>query len=173
VALSFAVRHPGKLDRLIIYAGDCGGTQRVVTDEVMRELEMLADPDLGPMEYFPILFPRHWMESHPDFWKDFLNITEAAEPENIKKQCDAYNNWEDVYDQLPSIARPTLIITGTEDISTPPENASILAEKIPGSWLVRIEGASHGLMYHYPDEFARIIIDFVDLSKEKAPDSTE
>ena len=173
VALSFAVRHPEKLDRLIIYAGDCGGSQRVLTDEVMRELDMLANPDLDPMEYFPILFPQYWMESHPDFWKDFVNISETAEPENIKKQCDAYINWEGVYDQLPSINRPALIITGTEDISTPPENAPILAERIPGSWLVRIEGAGHGLMYQYPDELAKIIIDFVELSKEQQSDSTE
>lgn len=167
VALAFAVRHPEKLDRLIVYAGDCGGAQRVFTAEVYRELEMLADPNLDPSESFSILFPEGWMESHPDYWKDFTNITETSSPENIKKQSDAYINWEGVYDQLPNISRPTLIATGTEDISTPPENSTILAASIPGSWLVRFEGAGHGLMYQYPDEFAQIIIDFVELSKEK------
>lgn len=167
VALAFAVRHPDQLDRLIVYAGDCGGTQRVFTEEVYRELEMFADPNPDPSEYFPVLFPQAWMESHPDFWKDFENIKETSSPESIRKQSDAYVNWEGVYDQLPEIARPTLIATGTEDISTPPENAIILAERIPGSWLVRFEGAGHGLMYQYPDEFATIIIDFIELAKEK------
>jgi pimeloyl-ACP methyl ester carboxylesterase len=167
VALDFAVRHPDKLDRLIVYAGDCGGTQRVFTEEVYRELEMLADPDLDPSEYFSILFPEEWMASHPDFWQDFAGIEETSSPENIRKQSEAYVNWEGVYDQLPDIARPTLVATGTEDISTPPENSLILAARIPGSWLVRFEGAGHGLMYQYPDEFAQIITDFVELSKVK------
>ncbi len=167
VALAFADRHPEKLDRLIVYAGDCGGAQRVFTEEVYRELKVLADPNPDPAEYFPILFPAEWMESHPDYWKDFTGITETSSPQNIQKQSDAYVNWKGVYDRLPNISRPTLIATGTEDISTPPENATILATRIPGSWLVRFEGAGHGLMYQYPDEFAQVIIDFVELSKEK------
>lgn len=152
---------------LIVYAGDCGGTQRVFTEEVYKELEMFADPNPDPSAYFPVLFPAEWMESHPDLWKDFADIKETSSPENIKKQSDAYVGWEGVYDQLPDIARPTLVATGTEDISTPPENAVILAARIPGSWLVRFEGAGHGLMYQYPDEFARVITDFIELSKEK------
>jgi pimeloyl-ACP methyl ester carboxylesterase len=38
----------------------------------------------------------------------------------------------------------------------------MLAEKIPGAWLVQIKGGSHGLMYQYPDEFSRIILTFLE-----------
>ena len=50
-----------------------------------------------------------------------------------------------------------MIITGTEDVAVPAANSLILAEKIPGAWLVQIKGAGHGLMYQYPEQFSENI----------------
>lgn len=82
IALGLAVRHPDKVSKLIVYAGDCGGPEKVVT--------------------------------------------------------------------------------GDEDVSTPPENADILAERIPDSRLIRFAGAGHGLQYQYPREFAKVVTRFLD-----------
>ncbi|MDP8248653.1 MAG: alpha/beta hydrolase [Candidatus Tritonobacter lacicola] len=57
--------------------------------------------------------------------------------------------------------QPTLVITGTEDIMCPPANASILAGRINGSRLVRIEDGGHGLMYQYPEKFGEILLSFL------------
>ncbi len=168
VVLQLAVAYPGKVDKVVVYAGDCGGKERVITPEVLEEVKKLADPDTPPWEFFNILFPAKWMEENPDFIKTFPIPQEQSSYDNIKRQGDAYLDWEGCFDGLKDIARPTLVITGTEDISTPYENAPILANAIPGSWLVRFEGAGHGLMYQYPEEFSRIVIDFLELSRAKA-----
>ena len=55
------------------------------------------------------------------------------------------------------------VVTGTEDVSTPPENAFILAGEIPESSLVLAPEAGHGLMYQYPIEFAETVADFISL----------
>jgi pimeloyl-ACP methyl ester carboxylesterase len=41
---------------------------------------------------------------------------------------------------------PTLVLHGTEDLAVSPENARLLAERIPGAELVLLEGAGH--LYH-------------------------
>jgi pimeloyl-ACP methyl ester carboxylesterase len=50
---------------------------------------------------------------------------------------------------------PTLVIVETDD--APLQDALMLAERIPGSWIVQIRDAGHGLMYQYPNEFKQSI----------------
>ena len=38
---------------------------------------------------------------------------------------------------------------------TLPPNFVLLKERIPGSWLIQINGAGHGLMYQYPDALSQ------------------
>jgi pimeloyl-ACP methyl ester carboxylesterase len=54
-----------------------------------------------------------------------------------------------------------LIITGAEDVSIPTANSLILVQKIPGSWLVQINGAGHGLMYQCPEQFSEMVKTFL------------
>jgi pimeloyl-ACP methyl ester carboxylesterase len=68
--------------------------------------------------------------------------------------------------QIPSALHrrniPTLIITGTDDNYYQPHgNSLVLAEKIPGAWLVQIENASHAVMDQYPDEIGKILQTFL------------
>ena len=167
VALQFVVSHKEMVNKLVVYAGDCGGTQRVMTPEVTREITEMADPSTPPQAAFKVLFPEEWMKAHPNFYKTFPVPKETSSPESVKRQGQAYLSWDGVYDRLPEVKSPTLIATGTEDISTPTGNAMILVERIPGSWLVRYKGAGHGLMYQYPDDFAKTILDFLGRSEGK------
>jgi pimeloyl-ACP methyl ester carboxylesterase len=64
-------------------------------------------------------------------------------------------------DRLSNITNPTLIVAGTEDITSPPANSVMMAERIPGAWFVRIRGRGHGLMYQYPDKFSKVISTFL------------
>jgi TAP-like protein len=66
--------------------------------------------------------------------------------------------------KLSKISVPALIITGTEDIAVPAANFLIFAQKIPGSWLVQIQGAGHGLMYQYPDKLSKVLQTFLSLT---------
>ena len=56
---------------------------------------------------------------------------------------------------------PTLVVTGTEDVAVPAANSLIIAQKIPGAWLVQIKGAGHGLMYQYPEKLSTILQTFL------------
>jgi pimeloyl-ACP methyl ester carboxylesterase len=48
-----------------------------------------------------------------------------------------------VYEELPNIKIPTLMIVGEEDAATPADKAKRIAENVPGAKLVVIPGAGH------------------------------
>jgi pimeloyl-ACP methyl ester carboxylesterase len=67
-----------------------------------------------------------------------------------------------VCDELAKIAKPTLIITGTDDNAYMPHvNSLILAGKIPGAWLIQIKDAGHAVMAPYPNEINRVLQTFL------------
>ena len=63
---------------------------------------------------------------------------------------------------LPTIAAKTLIITGEEDILTPAPNARLMRERIPGASLAVIPHAGHYAALENPEEFARVLRQFLD-----------
>ena len=40
----------------------------------------------------------------------------------------------------------------------------MIAQKIPGAWLVQIKGGGHGVMFQYPEEFTAILETFLAVS---------
>ena len=69
--------------------------------------------------------------------------------------------------ELAKIAKPTLVITGTDDnYLVPHGNALILAGKIPGAWLVQIKNAGHAIMTQYPAEVGKIMNTFLSTTRQ-------
>jgi 3-oxoadipate enol-lactonase len=86
-------------------------------------------------------------DRHPEHVADDLRIGAAQpkHPEGGRRQWEAMQDF-DSFDRLPGLQIPTLILHGTEDQAVAPENAELLAERIPGAELVLLEGAGH--LYH-------------------------
>jgi pimeloyl-ACP methyl ester carboxylesterase len=40
----------------------------------------------------------------------------------------------------------------------------MMAERIPGTWLVQIRGGGHGLIFRYPNEFSEVLETFLSVS---------
>jgi 3-oxoadipate enol-lactonase len=69
---------------------------------------------------------------------------------------------ETLTDQLATIAAPTLVIVGNQDVLTPRGDSEELADIIPNSELVVISGAAHGLMIEHASTFNREVFGFID-----------
>ena len=63
---------------------------------------------------------------------------------------------------LPGIDFPVLIIVGSEDELTPPEEAESLRSGIPGARLRVIEGAAHLSNLEQPEKFNDALLEFVE-----------
>jgi pimeloyl-ACP methyl ester carboxylesterase len=105
----------------------------------------------------PLFFvPASWFKAHPDYLKYFRIPKEFPIPQQIHlQQLDAAPTCN----ALSSITQPTLVIVGMDNDPAP--DSLTLAEGIPGSWLIQIRDAGHGLMYQHPDEFNRILSDLL------------
>jgi 3-oxoadipate enol-lactonase len=58
---------------------------------------------------------------------------------------------------LPQISCPTQIIVGELDQATPPSDANLMAEKIPGARLAIIPAAAHLSNLEQPEVFNEIV----------------
>jgi pimeloyl-ACP methyl ester carboxylesterase len=101
-------------------------------------------------------------DRHPEHVADDLRMgaAEPKHPEGGRRQWEAMQRF-DSFERLPSLRVPTLVLHGTEDLAVSPDNAKILAERIPGAELVLLEGAGH--LYHSERAAAAdaAVLDFV------------
>ncbi|HEX6253783.1 MAG TPA: alpha/beta hydrolase [Nitrososphaera sp.] len=63
---------------------------------------------------------------------------------------------------MASITQRTLLIVGDQDLAAPAANSIMMAQRIPYSWLVVIQGTGHGMMLQVPNEFSAIIQNFLE-----------
>jgi pimeloyl-ACP methyl ester carboxylesterase len=81
--------------------------------------------------------------------------------------CDQGN----VMEEVKSLTLPTLIISGLDDLLTPPKYSTYLHQAIRGSELVTIPDAGHSMILEKPEEVNRAIETFV--ARRLAPSSRE
>ena len=72
--------------------------------------------------------------------------------------CSAALRDADLRGSLQAITSPTLLIAGTEDISTPPETMKALHRSLPGSRLTMIDGAAHLSNIDQPERFNEAVL---------------
>ena len=167
IAQQLTLLHPQKVNRLVLYAASCGGKENIPeSPDVVKILSDFAynrSHDVG--KFLSVTFPPSWIKSH----SNNISIPKSKEivpPDTQKLQFNIVEawfatNWSGVCGQLSKISVPTLVITGTEDITAPAANSLIIAQKIPGAWLVQIKGAGHGLMYQYPEKISTVLQTFL------------
>ncbi len=78
----------------------------------------------------------------------------STPPEGYAACCDALRDW-DFREELGSVSAPTLVLVGSDDPATPPDQARLIAEKIPGARVEVIPGAAHLLNVEQPEAFCR------------------
>jgi len=71
--------------------------------------------------------------------------------------CDALRDW-DFRDELGSVAVPTLVLVGSEDPATPPDQAQLIADGIPDAQIEVIPGAAHLLNVEQADSFNQVAL---------------
>ena len=73
------------------------------------------------------------------WWREHL----AGRPRSIHRAVRGVVDRDGVVDELDRIAAPCLVVTGEEDVATPPERAERIHQRVADSKLVRIPRAGH------------------------------
>jgi pimeloyl-ACP methyl ester carboxylesterase len=106
--------------------------------------------------------PEKWRNENPNYLENIPESTETVLNKTVEKQTEAFFTWPGTCDRLKNIAQPTLVIVGTEDQFAPAVNSLIIAEQIPGAWLVQFKEGGHGLMIQYPEQFSSLVKTFLE-----------
>ncbi|MGO4811489.1 alpha/beta fold hydrolase [Cupriavidus sp. 2MCAB6] len=97
------------------------------------------------------LFDPKFMREHPEQVQAWVNATAAGtfEREISFARIDMIVG-HDAFDDLPSIATPTLVLVGERDFCAPPYFSAELAERIPGAEFAILDGG-HFIFLEKPE----------------------
>ncbi|HZA69388.1 MAG TPA: alpha/beta hydrolase [Nitrososphaeraceae archaeon] len=164
IAQEFALTYPDKVDRLILLVSSCGGKESIPPQLSPEAFRSMVSGNASKDLFLSTLFPKEWINENIDYIeKNFVFPMGKTSPQNLLLQSQAAGNWE-ACDRISNITNPTLVVAGTEDITAPPANSVMMAERIPGAWLVQMRGGGHGLMFQFPNEFSEIVETFFSVS---------
>lgn len=181
IAQQFTVSYPEKVNRLILVAASCGGKDGINQPPEFMKLQYelvnktLNNVPISQEEMKSLVtasLGEGWIRLHPESLDIPANMTiqqmkPGLPPDIMNNQNNVGHSWTatnsgGVCDELAKIAKPTLVIAGTDDnLYVPHANALIIAGKIPGAWLVQIKDAGHAVMDQYPAEIAKIVDTFL------------
>lgn len=95
-------------------------------------------------KFLPLLFPEQWRIDNPNLIQELPRSTEISPIKTLDLQMQAISSWEGTCNRLKNITNPTMVLVGTDDVITVPENSMLMASKMTGSWLIQIGGHAVG-----------------------------
>ncbi len=163
IAQRFALAHPERVRSLILVCTTPGGARAVrAGDDVTAGL--VAGGDDPSTTY------------RRNAWFLYGERTRTQFPERIEEDLEYRNKIlttplgyigqlqaamaHDSWDELASIAVPTLVVHGDADLLIPPGNGALLAERIPGAQLVLVPGAGHMMQADAGDDVRAAVLAF-------------
>jgi pimeloyl-ACP methyl ester carboxylesterase len=164
VAQSLAVRHPGRVDRLVLAStyAVMNPQARLFLDAVLDTYERSQDPAQMYRLIFPWLFSVAFLaDPAHDAW---LPTDDAdLDDQSLADWRAAYlaQRRFDGRAQLGRIAAPTLVIGGGEDRLVDPAGTSALADGVPGAELTVLAGAGHLVNVEQPAAFRASVETFL------------
>ena len=164
IAQEFVINYPEKVEKLILCAAVCGGSRTVVpTPKVMDILFFSENNPFLERENIPLLFTEEFVKNNPDVIDKTLQHYRKAPTlaHAYKRQAEAVVKF-DAGRRIKKINTPTLIIHGKKDLLVPPQNAEVLAKRIPGAKVVFFEDSGHDLALQNWEKFAQTAIKFFE-----------
>jgi pimeloyl-ACP methyl ester carboxylesterase len=165
IAQDIALTNPEKINKLVLYAPVCGGPESTPLHENLTKITLNSK---NATEFYrgliPLIFPKELIGNNQNVINNIANKFPWNTPmDTIRNQFSALYSWnyKGVCDQIKNINSPTLIMVGTKDILNPPPNSLMMAEKIPDSWLIRIQGGGHAVMPQNASKIATVIDAFL------------
>jgi pimeloyl-ACP methyl ester carboxylesterase len=163
LAVSYAVRHPEQVERLVLSGTVLNGFQPTKTfgDHVTRIMMPMI---IGNMDAVVANAEKSgWVMApgHPEAKAKALAILKAS-PQDLRHQMhDPIKGWPSDLPRLPGLQVPTLIMTGDHDIADNQATSGAAQALIPGSRRIVIDDAGHLMQLEHPKEIAALIADFV------------
>ena len=154
-SIAYAIRHPERVSRLILYGGFAKGSFRSGSEIDRQQHEMQTQmirrgwgqDNPAFRQFFTSLFIPDATKEQMDWFNELQRITTS--PENAARLRDVAGNI-DVSDLLGQIAVPTLVLHCRDDGIVPFEAGRRMAAMIPNARFVALEGRNHLILEDEP-----------------------
>jgi len=156
VAQELAIRHPGRVRRLVLACTSAGGS-----GGASYPLHELADMEPAQrlsfqLELMDTRWDADWQASHPDEVRMFAQgFEQTVNSAGTRRQLEA-RRGHDASSRLGDIRCPTLVCGGRFDGIAPPANSEFLAAHIPRARLAMFDGG-HLFLLQDPTAIPEII----------------
>jgi 3-oxoadipate enol-lactonase len=150
IAQKLALMVPQRIQALFLGCTHAGGASAARPARAVMEI-LLNNAGLTQEQIItknlPIFFSERCRKEQPDLIAAYgaAQLSAPSQPAAAFQAQLAAINTFDAGARLRQIEIPTMIVTGSEDVLIPPENAKILAEVLPHAEMVVIPGAGHAL----------------------------
>jgi pimeloyl-ACP methyl ester carboxylesterase len=142
IGLEIALTHPERLNKVVAYGANFDPSG--VRLDVGQNAYFNAYIEAAAADY-------QTTSPAPERWDEFLA--------NIANMWATEPNYS--MDQLRGIKTPFLILDGEEEEAIDLNQTKLMAELIPGAELILMPGTGHFAFLEQPEEFNRIVTDFV------------
>ena len=156
VAIAYAVRHPERVSRLVLYGGYVQGIiARARSPQEREEAEMLTRTMPGfwgrDNPAFRLFFAARFVpEGTQEQMRWFSELTRVTTSPEVAVKLRSTAASIDVSALAPRVRVPTLVLHGAGDAAVPFDQGRRLAALIPGSRFVSLESQNHILLEDEP-----------------------
>ena len=162
IAQEFALRHPQRVNKLVLGCTACGGPRAVRAASMVNNVllnRVNLPPDQLVRAIVPFIYDEH---TDPRLIDEDIEIRKRAIPtaEGYLAQLMGILSWRSD-DRLANIQAPTLVIHGESDRLVPIGNGEVIAQSIPGAKWVALADASHIFTTDQPEAAHRAVLSFL------------
>jgi len=142
IGLELAIHHSERLNKVVAYGANFDPTG--VRLDINENAYWNAFVERDAQDY-------QTLSPHPERWEEFLD--------NISHMWATEPNYTE--EQLRSITTPFLILDGAKEEAIDLNQTKLMALLIPGAELVIMPDTGHFAAFEQPEEFARIVLDYL------------
>jgi pimeloyl-ACP methyl ester carboxylesterase len=164
IALDCAGRFPGRVEAIALIGAAFPMRVSAELLEATRNDEPLAHRMINVWSH--AAYAHYPGNPGPGFWviAENLRLMQRAKPGVLHADFAACNDYAAGLERAAQVRCPALLVSGRRDQMTPARAARGLAQAIPGSAFVELEGCGHNAMAEKPDELLDRLVRFLGAS---------
>jgi 3-oxoadipate enol-lactonase len=137
-----AINAPQRIERLILLCTGAYLPPRSNWIERAQAVRAAGRPEVVANAVIGRWFTPSFADANPDVVARYRAMIVATPAEGYAGCCEAIADL-DLRPGLPGVSAPTLVVSGAQDPSTPPEHGRALAAAIPGARFELLDPAAH------------------------------